>query len=203
MKIRTVIGLAGASAASLVGMAGLAAVPVGAAPAQAMDASNLSTLLGLPGIPIFAPFVIPGTPGAFPNDKVTGNCETAAPWLFTDPFALNFVSGNAVVYQPNGGSAVPGVPPSFPGGLNAVGTAQLIDFNTGDTGFIGSAHVWLGQNGNTNGQYEAGETVTFTGTATNGSTISFTVNPGVDHSPSGHMGGWGQQTLSCNILPSS
>src|SRR5579863_4337685 len=64
MKIRTAIGLAGASAASLVGMTGLVASPAGAAQATAMPAGELTGYLQtngflqtpfgeLPGVPIF------------------------------------------------------------------------------------------------------------------------------------------------------
>jgi hypothetical protein len=202
MKIRTVIGIAGATAVSSVGMAGLAAGPAAAGGngAQNMPAAQLTTFLqtnyGLPapGIPIF------GTPfspvGTAPNVKVSGNCATAAPWLFTNKFALNFVSGNAVVYR---GSSNP-VVPFLPGGLNAEGTADLIGQSTGDTGFVGPAHVWLGQNANANGTFYAGETVSFTGTAADGSTISITTNPGEINSAGGHQGGWGQQNLTCNIM---
>lgn len=202
MKIKTVVGLAGASAASLVGMAGLVANPADAASATTMPASNLTAFLaanyGNPfgGVPILA---APGSgsflpSGFFPNIKVTGNCPS---WLFNDVVALNFTTGNAVVYQ---GSSSP-VAPFLPGGLNAVGTAQLVDQGTG-TNFVGPAHAWVGQSGNANGQQYAGETFTFTGTA-GGMTISFSVNPGFVKSPGGHFGGWGQQNLSCSGFPTS
>ena len=194
MKFRTVIGLTGAAAASLVGVAGLAASPAGASPATTMPADQLSSYLGLPGVPIFAPME---PAGAFPNVKVSGNCDQA-PWLFSDPLALNFLSGNSVVYQEN---VNPNDPvPFFPGGLNAVGTADLIDLGSGDTGFVGATHVWVGQSGNAQGQQYGGETVTFRGTAADGSTISFSVNPGFVQSASGHPSGWGQQNLSCNMV---
>ena len=219
MKIRTVIGLAGATAASLVGVAGLAASPAGAGGNGAvnMPAANLTGFLaanyGSPfaGVPIFAtPFMNPETQQVFPNTKVSGNCD-AAPWLWSDLLGLNFTSGNAVAYKPNStaGLSIPNLPPVFPGGLNAEGTAHLIDLGTDglgttDTGFVGSAHIWMGENANANGQYVAAQTVSFSGTdPTTGSTISFSVNPGEDHSPSGHNGGWGQQNLSCNIVPSA
>jgi hypothetical protein len=207
VKIKTVIGLAGATTVSLVGAAGLAVTPAGAGGNGAinMPAANLSSYLGFPAVPVFAsPFTYQGETGLPfappPNTKVSGNCLQDAPWLFTDIFGLNFTNGNAVVYQPNGGGVVPGLPP-LPGGLNAEGTAELFDFNSGPTGFVGSAHLWLGQNGNANGQYVAAQTVSFSGTDPAGSTISFTVNPGETHSASGHMSGWGQQNLSCNIVP--
>ena len=206
MKIRTVIGLTGATAASLVGAAGLAASPAGADAAQTMPAADLSSTLGLPAIPVFAsPFTYPGEPApAFvaPNTKVSGNCLTAASWLFTDFVGLNFVTGNAVVYQLNSNPTIPNFPPGLPGGLNAEGTAQLFDFNTGQTTtFVGPAHLWMGQNSNANGQYRVAQTVSFTGTDLAGSTISFSVNPGETHSASGHNSGWGQQNLNCNIMP--
>lgn len=165
-----------------------------------MPAAQLTAFLATnygypyPGIFIFASPFAPA--GASPNAKVSGNCATAAPWLFTDAFALNFVSGNAVVYRGSSNDVFP----ILPGGLNAVGTADLIDLSTGDTGFVGPAHVWLGQNANAKGQYYAGETVSFTGTAPGGSTISITANPGEIHSAGGHSGGWGQQNLSCKIV---
>ena len=117
-----------------------------------------------------------------------------------DTFVLNFVSGNADVYRTSNSPLFN----SLPGGLNAEGTADLIDLSTGDTGFVRPAHVWLGQNANANGQYYAGETVSFSGTAPDGSTISITVNPGEVHAASAPPGpptsGWGQQNLSCNIV---
>jgi len=188
VKIRTAIGLAGATAASFVGVAGLAASPAGAAPAQT---GPVQDLIPFP-IPIFAPLVQAGT--GFPNDKVSGNCESAARWLFTDSLAFFFVSGNAVLYR--------GTSPSgIPNGLNAVGTAVLID-NGSPTAFVGPAHVWFGQNANANGTSYGGETVNFSGTAPDGSTISIIVNPGFINSAGGHSGGWGQQNLSCNIVVS-
>ena len=207
MKVRTVIGLSGATAASLIGAAGLAATPAGAGGNGAinMPAANLSSYLGVPGVPLFAGFVYPGEPGAFvpPNVKVNGNCVDAAPWLFTDSFGLNFVSGNAVVYRVNGNTPLA---PGFPGGLNAEGVAQLVDFSGPGDGqiYTGPAHVWLGQNGNAQGQVVGAQTVSFSGTAPDGSTISFTVNPGTTTAAHmNHQNGWGQQNLSCNIVPSS
>ena len=219
MKIRTVIGLTGATAASLVGAAGLAASPAGADGNGAlnMSASQLTGYLAtnygspFPGVPIFAtPFTYPGEPApalVFPNTKVSGNCNMA-PWLWSDLLALNFTSGNAVAYKLNStaGASIPFIPPVFPGGLNAVGNAELIDLGPDgmadtDTGFSGPAHLWMGENANASGQYVAAQTVSFTGSDLAGSTISFSVNPGLDHSPSGHNGGWGQQNLNCNIMP--
>jgi hypothetical protein len=208
VKLRTVIGLTGAAAASFVGMAGLAAGPAGAAPATTMPAANLTAFLGVP-VPIFAsPFTDPTAGPTFPDVKMTGNCE-AAPWLFAGTsngpptLWLDFQSGNAVVYRPNSNPVFQ----FLPGGLNAVGEAKLVMLTGftdsgptfGDTGFAGPAHVWLGQNANGNGQMYLGETVTFSGTAPDGSTISFTANPGFVQSASGHQSGWGQQNLSCNI----
>ena len=186
MKIRTAIGLAGATAASLVGMAGLAASPAGAAAAQT---GPVQDVIPFP-IPLFGQLVSAGT---FHNDKVTGNCESAAPWLFSDSLALFFVSGNAALYR--GINAVNGLP----NGLNAEGTAVLFD-NGSPTSFVGHAHVWLGQNANANGTSYGGQTVNFSGTAPDGSTISIIVNPGFIYSAGGHSGGWGQQNLSCNII---
>jgi hypothetical protein len=206
VKFKTVMGLTGATAASLVGLGGLAAAPAGANAAVQVRADQLTTYLAaiygnpFPGLPVFPP---PPTPtftqaGGFPNVKVSGNCD-AVSGLFKDNFALNFVSGNAHVYRGSSNDVFP----FLPGGLNATGTAQLIDADTGNTLFVGPAHVWLGQNANANGQFYAGETVSFSGTATDGSdsTISFTVNPGEIHSVgSGKMGGWGQQNLNCDIV---
>src|SRR5579859_3070360 len=103
MKIRTAIGLAGASAASLVGMAGLVASPAGAAPATSMPAGQLTGYLQtngflqtpfgeLPGVPIFGGQNGSFSSGGFPNIKVSGNCPT---WVFSDIFVVNFLSGNA------------------------------------------------------------------------------------------------------------
>lgn len=214
MKIRTVIGLTGAAAASFVGMAGLAAGPAGAAAAQTMPADQLTTFLAtnygnfFGGVPVFAsPFEYPGEPGlgfpVSPNTKVSGNCLTDpdAAWLFSDTLALDFQSGNAVVYRPTS-SPVPF--PFLPGGLNAEGTAALVDVTTGEpTGFVGTTHAWLGQGQNAQGEFYAGETVSFTGTSGD-STISFTVNPGevgkAHSAPGVPSSGWGQQNLSCNIV---
>ena len=217
MKIRTVIGLTGATAASVVGMAGLAAGPAGAGGNGAVNmpagelTGYLATNYGDPvGVPILAPLVDPLQPGAmvFPNDKMTGNCDPAAMWLFQGILALDFRTGNAVVYQ---GQSNP-IFPFLPGGLNAIGTAELDTIQrdsqghvTGmtPTGYIGTAHAWMGQGANANGQAYGGETFTFNGT-NGGSTISFTLNPGFIQSagqnPNGpHQGGWGQQNLNCNI----
>jgi hypothetical protein len=194
VKIKTVIGLTGATAASLVGMAGLAASPAGAAPggpATTMPAGDL------PPIPLFGGFLPAGT---FPNIKVNGNCPS---WIFNpnNSFALQFLSGNAVLYR--GFNAGDG----FPNGGNAVGTAELLEngspvTDTGQT-FVGSSHLWFGQNANANGTSYLGETATFNGTAADGSTISFSVNPGSITSAGGHNGGWGQQNLSCNMVSAS
>jgi hypothetical protein len=186
-------GLGGVAVLACAAVCGAAATGAFAAPAQTMPAADLTAYLGLP-VPVFAaPFVEPGT---FPNVKVTGNCS-AAPWLFTDTVGLDFQSGNAVVYRGQSGDVFP----FLPGGLNAEGVATLDDFTTGmPTGFVGRTHAWLGQNANANGQFYAGETVTFSGTAPDGSTISFTANPGEIHSAAGHQGGWGEQNLSCNIV---
>jgi hypothetical protein len=211
VKIRTVIGLTGAAAASLVGTAALAASPAGAVPGQQIGAANLSEYLGVPGLPLFAQLVYPGEPGLpFPthNVKVSGNCVTAAPWLFSDQLGFNFIGGNGHVYQLDGGTSLA---PTFPGGANATGTAELVDFNNPDGSnppdfltpgqtYTGRAHVWLGQNGNAKGQLVGAETVTFSGTAPDGSTISIIANPGSTTSASGNQNGWGQENLSCNIL---
>ena len=209
MKFGTAMSLVGAMAAALVGTAVLAVTPAGADGNGAVQvpADDLTAYLALyygnpfPGIPIFPPPPNPtfSQAGGFPNIKVSGNCD-AVPGLFTDNFVLNFISGNAHVYRISN-SPVVGF---LPGGLNATGTAQLIDVQTDNVLFVGPAHVWLGQNANANGQYYAGETVSFSGTALNGSTISITVNPGEVHAASAPPGpptsGWGQQNLSCNIV---
>ena len=199
MKLRTVIAIGSATAASLLGVVSFAASPASAAAAQTMPAADLTGFLGIP-VPVFAsPFSEAGT---FPNVKVTGNCSDA-PWLFSDILGLDFQSGNAVVYRGPSGPVFP----FLPDGLNAVGVAVLDASSTGPHGFgptefVGPAHVWLGQGANAKGQIYAGETVSFTGTASDGSgsTISFTANPGFVVSAGGHQGGWGQQNLTCNIL---
>ena len=192
MKIRTVVGLTGAAAASLAGIAGLAASPAGAAPAQHMSAAGLA-------VPLFGGFV---PAKAFPNAKVTGNCPS---WLFdsTNSFALEFLSGDAVLQR--GFNLSDG----FPNGGDVRGTAAFIEngspvTDSGQT-FIGSAHVWFGQNQNANGQSYVGEVATFSGTATDGSgsTLSFTVNPG-GNTPANAKpnagNGWGEQQLSCSFV---
>ena len=203
MKLRTVIGLTGATAASFVGMAGLAAGPAGAGGNGAVNL--LAQDLG--PIPVFGGFFYPGEPGLPftlpPNVKVSGNCVSAALWLFNDPLALQFTSGTAVLYRidPISGQ---------PNGLNAVGTATLIDEANPDAPtFSGPAHVWFGQNVNptANGQSYEGATFAFSGTGPAGS-VSFTENPGAvwkAHSAPGAnpSSGWGQQNLNCNILPAS
>jgi hypothetical protein len=216
VTLRTVVGLTAAIAASLVGTAGLVAGQAGAVPGQTIPASELTDTIGVP-VPIFAsPFTDPTvTPGP-PNVKMTGNCE-AASWLFApnttaNPHLptlwLNFTSGNAVVYRQTSNPVFP----QLPGGLNAVGNAELWILtavsSTGvptfaPTGFAGPTHAWLGQNANAQGQFYAGETVSFTGTDGLGSTISFTANPGfvgkAHSAPGVPSSGWGQQNLSCNI----
>jgi hypothetical protein len=132
--------------------------------------------------------------GTFPNAKVTGNCPS---WVF-DSLALEFQSGHVILYR-GFGAVFPA-----PNGVNAEGVATLLD-NGSPTSFVGQAHAWFGQNANptNNGQFYFGETVSFKGTATDGSgsTISFTTNPGGVQPASGKGGsGWGQQNLSCNIV---
>lgn len=185
MKIRTVIGLTGASAASLVGMAGLAASPAGAAAAQHTSAAGIT-------IPLFGGFV---PAGAFPNAKVTGNCPG---WLFdsNNSFALGFLGGDAVFqrgFNFNDG---------FPNGGDVRGTAEFLGSPVTGQIFMGNAHVWFGQNSNANGQSYVGEVATFSGTATDGSTLSFTVNPGGNtpaNAKPGAGSGWGEQQLSCSF----
>jgi hypothetical protein len=193
VKLRTVIGLIGAMAASFVGMAALVASPAGAAAAITGPAGNLPF-----PIPLFLPLEPAGTA---PNVKVTGNCPS---WLF-DPnsLALSFTSGHAVLYRGINASN------DFPNGANAEGDAVLLVFDAkGDPvtriqTFMGRAHAWFGQNGNANGQSYFGETVSFSGTATDGSgsTITLTANPGGVQPASGKPGGgWGQENLSCTIV---
>ena len=217
MRGSTIVRLASAGVAACIGGIGLASVaagPVGADAAQTMPAGNLTTFLQsdpydslFPGVPVFSSPFVPA--GAYPAAKVTGNCASDAPWLFepapsdvppgTPTLVLNFTSGHAVVYRGSSNDVFG----YLPGGLNAVGTAELIDvFDPSAPVYVGTAHLWLGQGANAQGQFYAGETVSFTGTSGD-STISFTGNPGfVGHAHAGGFtSGWGQQNLSCNIVP--
>jgi hypothetical protein len=181
MKIRTVIGLAGATAASLAGTAALAATPAGAGGngAQPLPLDVLNGMVG--GIVQLAP------PGSFPNITVTGDCPA---FLFTDVLGFDFSSANAHI---NRIDPVTGAPNN----ANAEGIATLLD-NGAPTAYSGQTHAWFGQNVNPNGRQWFGSTVSFTGTAADGSTISFSTNPGGSFNPTTGTGnGWGQETVTC------
>lgn len=119
-------------------------------------------------------------------------------WASADELGLAFQSGTAVNYKlgsPVGPNA------------NAEGDAMLVDFSTGapvPTGYEGHAHAWIGNNINPNysptgnQQVWNNETVSFDGTATDGTSISISVSAGGGTSATGNQSGWVHIKVSCS-----
>jgi hypothetical protein len=146
-----------------------------------------------------------GSPGL----TVVGTC----PGFLFGGNAIGFLiqSGNDVLYRipagsppgvSNGGNvegisdlvyAAPGTPPS-PGNPAGVPPSQTV-FT--DSGYQGHTHLWFGMNSNANGHSYFWETISFNGTAPDGSSISITANPGSNTSVSGHTNGWGKVKVTC------
>ena len=204
MKIRTVIGLTGATAAScVVGAIALSAPAAYGAPAVHPPATDLPVIYPSPDPTGELP--PPGSPGL----TVTGNCPS---YLFGNAVGFEFQGGNAVFYR-----IPPGQPPGNSNGGNVEGTADLMiatpgvppsESNQGtppsnpvDSGYSGHTHLWFGTNSNANGQSYFGETISFQGTAPNGATIKLTANPGSNTSVSGNTNDWGKLDITCTGTP--
>lgn len=203
MKIKTVVGLAGASAAaSCIGVVALSGSAAYGAPAQHPPS--------ITDVGIIYPS--PDPTGELPPPgsgliTVTGDCPS---YLFGNAVGFGFLSGNAVEYQlvngvPNGGNAegiadliiaTPGTAPTME---NPNGTPPT---NPVNSMYKGQAHAWFGTNSNANGQSYFGETFTFQGTAPNGATISLHGNPGFNTSAGpGNQNGWGKLDITCTGTP--
>jgi len=128
-----------------------------------------------------------------PGVNFDTNCLTNPEQAFlgTDPVALDFTSGSAVLYR-----IADAIPPLPAGGGNIVGVATLLD-NGAPSPYSGEAHVWFGTNTNDNGHLYRGETVSFHGAALDGSTVTITANPGGNTSASGNESGWFHEKVTC------
>jgi hypothetical protein len=146
-----------------------------------------------------------GTPGV----KVVGSCPAFL--LGGNAIGFLFQSGNAVLYR-----IPPGAPPGVSNGANVEGISDLVYAAPGtppsqanpngippsqtvftDSGYQGQTHLWFGTSSNANGQSTFGETISFHGSASDGSSITITANPGSTTSASGHTNGWGQLKVTC------
>lgn len=153
----------------------------------------------------------PLPPADSPGVTVVGSCPAFLFPTDASAYAIGFLfqSGNDVFYR-----IPPGAPPGVSYGGNVEGIADLVHATPGlppseqnpngvppsnpvDTGYKGHAHLWFGTNFNANGQSYFGETVSFQGTAPDGSTISLTANPGSNTSASGNTNGWGKLKVTC------
>jgi len=194
MKLRTMMGLVGATAASVVGVAGIAATPAGAGGngAQPVPLSVVNELAG--DIVTLIP------PGTFPNITVTGDCPS---YLFSTSDVTNglgffFTDGSAHMNR--------GINPAngLPNNINVEGDAYLVENGT-QTLYWGTTHTWFGQNFNPKtGRAWQNSTTSFSGTAPDGSTITFSTNPGGSelvssdpNVPPTPLNGWGQETVTC------
>jgi len=117
-------------------------------------------------------------------------------FLFTDVIGLQFDAGHAHIYRVDSSGN--------PGGANVEGIATLVDVTAAfQTQWSGMSHFWFGQNINPNfsltgnQQQYFGESVSFSGSASDGSTIQITANPGGNVSASGHQNGWGHLKVTC------
>ena len=186
------LAIAGAAIACFA-VCGVIAGSAFAAAAKTLPAQDLGPVAPFTdqnGNPV--PLVGSGTP-----IKVKGLCPTSVDWIAFDPIAFVFSSGNAVGYRP-----IPSPPPgAFPFyGGNVEGQANLVDLNTGPSEYWGHAHLWFGINPNPTGnsQFYTGETVSFSSTAPDGTSISISGNPGFVISASGRPSGWGAVTITCS-----
>jgi hypothetical protein len=169
-----VIKSAGACALAC-GAMGVAASAASAAAATTGSAAGVAIDLG--PIPV-------GQQGV----TVVGNCPAN---LYTDDIGLMFTDGNFVTSR--GGN-----------NANAEGDAVLMD-NTSDTGlYTGKAHAWFGQNTNPNysptGNQQTwfAETVSYHGSAPDGSSITISASFGGGTSASGHESGWTHVKVTCS-----
>ena len=201
LRPKTIIGLASAGALACVGTVGLFGSAAFGAPAVHPPVSELGIIYPSPDPTGALP---PGGPGV----TVVGTCPAFL--LGGNAIGFLFQSGNATLYR-----IPPGSPPGTSNGGNVEGIADLVYAAPGipptqttpgvppsqtvftDSGYQGHSHLWFGTNSNANGQSYFGETISFSGTAPDGSTISITANPGSNTSASGNMNGWGKLKVTC------
>jgi hypothetical protein len=119
---------------------------------------------------------------------IVGDCPS---YLYTDDIGLMFADGNFVSYRDGNGA-------------NAEGDAWLVD-NTTDTGlYEGQTHIWFGQNINPNysptGNQQTwfAETLTFHGSASDGSSITLSASFGGGLSASGSESDWTHVKVTCS-----
>jgi hypothetical protein len=156
--------------------------------AMGVAASAASAAAATTGSAAGAAFDLGPIPAGQQGVTVVGNCPAN---LYTDDIGLMFTDGNFVVYR--GGN-----------GANAEGDAWLVD-NTTQTGlYEGQTHVWFGQNINPNysptgnQQNWFAQTVTFHGSASDGSSITISASFGGGTSASGHESGWTHVKVTCS-----
>ena len=201
IKAAAAVGLLG----GCVGAIGLSGSAAFGAAAQHVPVGDLGPIYPSPD----PTGVLP--PAGSPFVTVVGSCPD---FLFpTDAgaYAIGFVfqSGNDVLYR-----IPPGAPPGVSYGGNVEGISDLVYATPGqppsqdnpngvppsdpvDSGYQGQTHLWFGTNFNANGQSYFGETISFQGTAPDGSTISLFGNPGSNTSASGNTNGWGKLKVTC------
>ena len=122
---------------------------------------------------------------------VVGNCPAS---YYTDDIQVVFTDGNAVLYRSGNGA-------------NVEGQAMLWDNTLGmSTGYTGHAHAWFGQNTNPNNSGTPGvgnqqqwfaETVSFNGSASDGSSVTISVSFGGGLSASGNESDWTHVKVTC------
>lgn len=158
---------------------GLAAAAATAAPAVHLTPTGLPIDLG--PVPV-------GVPGV----TEVGNCPAA---FSTDDMQVVFDTGNAVLYRDGNGG-------------NVEGQAMLYDGTTDmSTGYTGHAHAWFGQNVNPNNSGVPGvgnqqqwfaETVSFDGSAGDGTSVKISVSFGGGLSASGNESDWTHVKVTCS-----
>ena len=177
MNAKTLIKSVGACALAT-GAVGIAATSASAAGAVHLSPAGLAIDLG--PIPV-------GQQGV----TVVGNCPAS---YSTDDMQLVFTGGNAVMYRDGNGA-------------NAEGQAMLYDNSTSmSTGETGHAHVWFGLNVNPNNSGIPGvgnqqqwfaQTVSFNGSATDGTSVTISASFGGGLSASGNESGWTHVKVTC------
>lgn len=120
--------------------------------------------------------------------KVVG-CPSDSP-LFTDDIGMVFQDGNAVTYRDGNGD-------------NAEGDALLVDNTTGNALYEGKAHAWFGQNTNPNSdkgnqQTWTAQTISYHGSAPDGSSVTISASFGGGTSASGNESGWLHLKVTCS-----
>jgi hypothetical protein len=190
LRTKSIIGLASTGALACVGILGLTTSAAFGAKAVKVPIANVPIIVPSPdGSPL---------PSSGQGVQIAPDCLNLPEFgfLFTDVIGLQFDAGHAHIYRVDS--------QGNPGGANVEGNATLVDVTTGyQTQWSGMTHYWFGQNTNPNFsltgnmQQYFGETVSFSGSASDGSTISITANPGGVTSASGHSSGWGHLKVTC------